>query len=477
MAALSSLIEYKDLTSYVISLPKTVIEKIFDHPTTCLTIFRELPELAKIFVTRLLLLNQEVPQTTINSWINSKYQDESKKALNILTNLGIWQEVKTQGGMPAKMLKKTFRENLFKGIFLQTKEPPQVTESGEDGTSGAATANTLDMRVIEKLDHYAVERWESVLKYIVNPKDSRNQICNSTKEVLKFAGLMKSINENESQSEDEDSVVLTASAFQFLLWNRKLQIWYFILQLLEYCWQKKNMELAECLTLLFELSFSTFGKDYSCEEYSPGKVEFLQELRALGLVFMKTRKIKRFYPTRLVIQLVNGVNNTTTDIATKEDNGYIIVETNYRVYAYTNSHLQISLLALFSELMYRFPNMVVGILSRESVREAFKMGITAQQIVNFLRSNAHPQIATRKPVIPEVVIDQIFIWYAERNRLKFSEGVFYGQFNSDDDYLSLRNYAKDIDSLIWSNDTRRLMVVKKTAHDAIKKYYKQNKKA
>ena len=32
--------DYKDLTSYIISLPKGVIEKIFDHPTTCLAIFR-----------------------------------------------------------------------------------------------------------------------------------------------------------------------------------------------------------------------------------------------------------------------------------------------------------------------------------------------------------------------------------------------------------------------------------------------------
>ena len=69
-----NLIEYKDLTSYITSLPLTVIEKIFDHPTTCLTIFRELPELAKNFVMRLLLISQEVPKVTIDSWVDPKYQ-------------------------------------------------------------------------------------------------------------------------------------------------------------------------------------------------------------------------------------------------------------------------------------------------------------------------------------------------------------------------------------------------------------------
>ncbi|RNA05110.1 general transcription factor IIH subunit 4 [Brachionus plicatilis] len=157
----------------------------------------------------------------------------------------------------------------------------------------------------------------------------------------------------------------------------------------------------------------------------------------------------------MVIQLANGV--TTGVEYEKDDKGYIIVETNYRIYAYTDSNLKISLLALFSDLMFRFPNMVVASITRESVREAFKMGITGQQIVNFLRSNAHPQISSRKPVLPETVSDQVHFWYNERNRLKFFEGVFYGQFNSDDDFLSLKNYARDIDALIWFNDSKRLM--------------------
>ena len=40
--------------------------------------------------------------------------------------------------------------------------------------------------------------------------------------------------------------------------------------------------------LLFELSFSTFGKAYSWENFSPTKEFFLQELRTIGLVYMKT---------------------------------------------------------------------------------------------------------------------------------------------------------------------------------------------
>ena len=68
---------------------------------------------------------------------------------------------------------------------------------------------------------------------------------------------------------------------------------------------------------------------------------------------------------------------------------YIVVETNYRVYAYTDSSLQIALLGLFTEILYRwrcrgiifklkhklvfrFPNLCVGVITRDSCRQAFR---------------------------------------------------------------------------------------------------------
>ena len=60
----------------------------------------------------------------------------------------------------------------------------------------------------------------------------------------------------------------------------------------------------------------------------------------------------------------------------------IIVETNYRVYAYTTSDLQIALLKLFVAVQYRLANLAVGVISRESVRDALTHGITSSQVCN-----------------------------------------------------------------------------------------------
>ena len=93
----------------------------------------------------------------------------------------------------------------------------------------------------------------------------------------------------------------------------------------------------------------------------------------------------RFYPTRLALNIATGQNKPVARDIEKE--GYIIVETNYRVYAYSNSNLQVALLGLFCEMLYRFPNLVVSILTRESVRQALRSGITAAQIVGSVVQN------------------------------------------------------------------------------------------
>ncbi|MEQ2293251.1 General transcription factor IIH subunit 4, partial [Ameca splendens] len=106
------------------------------------------------------------------------------------------------------------------------------------------------------------------------------------------------------------------------------------------------------------------------------------------------------------------------------------------------SELQIALVALFSEMLYRFPNVVVAQLTRESVQQAIANGITAQQIIHFLRTRAHPVLLTQTPVLPPTITDQIRLWELERDRLQFTEGVLYNQFLSQADFEVLRDRAQ-----------------------------------
>ncbi|XP_026518056.1 general transcription factor IIH subunit 4-like, partial [Terrapene carolina triunguis] len=186
------------------------------------------------------------------------------------------------------------------------------------------------------------------------------------------------------------------------------------------------------------------------------------------------RKSRRYYPTRLAINLSSGISGTTTDT---HNQGFVVVETNYRVYAYTDSELQIALIALFSEMQYRFPNLVVAHVTRESVQQAIANGITAEQIIHFLRTRAHPVMLRQTPVLPPTITDQIRLWELERDRLRFSEGVLYNQFLSQVDFELLRNHARDLGVLVFENPAKRLMVVTPAGHSDVKRFWKRQKQS
>jgi transcription initiation factor TFIIH subunit 4 len=96
------------------------------------------------------------------------------------------------------------------------------------------------------------------------------------------------------------------------------------------------------------------------------------------------------------------------------DKGFLVTETNYRISAYTNSNLHLSILSTFTKLLLRFDTFVVAHMTRETIQEAFQVGITARQITQFLRSNAHRKtIEVHGPLhcVPPTVIAQVTFEY------------------------------------------------------------------
>ena len=86
------------------------------------------------------------------------------------------------------------------------------------------------------------------------------------------------------------------------------------------------------LTGLIRVQVGLKFQDYSTEGMNETQQVFLQHLREFGLVYQRKRKEKRYYPTRLAINLTSGVSGLSTQAQSK---GYLMVETNYRIYAYT----------------------------------------------------------------------------------------------------------------------------------------------
>lgn len=221
---------------------------------------------------------------------------------------------------------------------------------------------------------------------------------------------------------------------------------------------------------MFQLSFLTFGKCYPIDGLSPTQKLILPDLREFGIIYQRRASSTEFYPTQLALTLSSGkvdflANDKTTD-------KFVVIEPNYRLYAYTNDELQISIMSLFVKMKYHLPNMAMGVITRESIRAALMNGITAKEIVQYLHQHAHPEMAKNTPVLPETVQDQIRLWESERNRVSYERGVLYDGFPSSQYYQDLLKYATDIGVVIWSNTQRKIIMVTEEGHEELRKYLK-----
>jgi transcription initiation factor TFIIH subunit 4 len=157
---------------------------------------------------------------------------------------------------------------------------------------------------------------------------------------------------------------------------------------------------------------------------------------------------------------------------------------------------------MFVDLHTKFPNMVTGVLSRNSIRRALNCGITAQQLVEYMTAHAHPEMGVAGtaggPTVPATVVDQILLWEAEKNRLVMTEGVWlllfghrtcmltrivrqlhpgylYQGFLTQEEYSLALQYAQGMGIVAWSDDTSRNLFIRGPEGHAMLKGFLQRR--
>lgn len=181
-------------------------------------------------------------------------------------------------------------------------------------------------------------------------------------------------------------MAITSKGFQFLLEDVNTQLWDLLLLYLK----AAEQDVVEVLGFLFLLGSLELGRCYSTEGLSDTRVRMLQDLVDYGLAYQPSPDASLFYPTRLATTLTSsatslvasarpGVSNGQQTEA-PADEGFLVIETNFKVYAYTANPLNIAVLNLFLSLKSRFPNFVTAQITRESIRRGLDNGITANQV-------------------------------------------------------------------------------------------------
>ncbi|KAK7897874.1 RNA polymerase II transcription factor B 52 kDa subunit [Exophiala xenobiotica] len=470
---------------YLETLPGTQFYRLYRSPASALAIFRKrLSSLAKSFVMMLLYLPRPMPVKQLEMFVKDTSRGEREHALDLLHRYHIFRDV-TFNSTKAYSLTQDFARSLRRALTgaADRKSFGQVTNVPE---SSKVT--------IHDLDEYSRQRWEGILGYMVgssaNPLDTEQTAIQPSSGVIELlkAGHLIELSGTYSRGQ---AAKITKEGFAFVLQDINTQIWALLFLYVDNA-EVFEMDKVDVLSFLFLVSSLELGLAYSTSALDETQQRCLSDLVSFGIVFQPTRNdgspVDYFYPTRLATTLTSdsgttlSATNTTIGSSLSASSsgaakGFIIVETNYRLYAYTSSALQIALLSLFVNLRSRHPNLVAGKMSKASVQRAVQAGITAEQIISYLTAHAHPQMRRHAqaeqaqlqarstepgrvvPILPATILDQIHLWQLERDRMTTTAGFLLKDFSNNADYEAPCRYADETGVLVWKNDKKRMFFV------------------
>lgn len=445
----------RDFMGMVANLPAAKVDTLYESHWTCQAVFRSLPPLAKMYVLRLLYLEVAVVGKLMEEWILPDYHAKHRVAMDRLEQLRVLLLASEGKRDPSYKLNPKFQKQLRQAL----------TSGGGPPREPLSSNIAVRLPSAAELDSYAMKQWEGVLLQLVStafPESSHDHPHDRfVVQTFQRAGLLDS---------GTGLVKLTEAGFQFLLMDTNYQLWQIIREYISAA-EDRGINNVELIRFLLELGFHVVGEPYNRNTLTGTEQMVLEEIAVLGLVQVQQGMKERwFIPTKLAANLATSLSEVTSQ---RPSEGFLIIETNFRLYAYTASKLQIQILRLFARIEYQLPNLTVGIINKESVNTAFASGITAEQIITFMQQNAHPHVAQKVPSVPETVSDQIRLWESDSNRVQYVPACFYDDFPSKEIFESVCVYARDRSGLVWQDDSKRRLVVRADLHEEIRAYIRQ----
>lgn len=429
---------------YLEGLPGTTFTKLYQQPSTALAVFRRmLPHLAKTIVMGMLYMPTPFAAKDLETWVkpDGESTQARDKAVSILARLRIMSEQPGKDGKPSYVLAPAFAKALRLAL----------TGGGNHRSFGVPSTEPEKAHVtVDFLDTFARRQWEAILYYVVGSANT-----SLSGEVDISAGTKQLLQKGMFVATKAKHTYITKQGFEFLLQEINAQVWTLLIVYLEVS-AELQMDSVDVLSFLFTLGSLELGVSYSTSNLTPTQLQMLEDLTDFGLVYRPSPSSTHYYPTRLATTLTSdspALPNNSMPAATGEtagtnpatgsdEKGFIIVETNYRLYAYTSSPLLISIISLFADLKTRYPNLITAKLGKRSIQQAITAGITSEQIISYLTTHAHPVLRHATPILPPTVVDQIRLWQLEGERMTTHSGFLIKDVGSAEDYEKAVRYAE-----------------------------------
>mmetsp|Transcript_15129 Transcript_15129/g.48247 ORF Transcript_15129/g.48247 Transcript_15129/m.48247 type:complete len:451 (+) Transcript_15129:1-1353(+) len=442
-----------DVLRFARELDAVELARMYKNAWSVQVFFQALPPISQQYILRLSCVPVPVPVDLVDQWCHSDEaaQEKHREAILVLDQFRLLERteaVKSTGARATLRLVDDFRKSLQSAMGSGAKAPWEKARK-----KLAAAGAVVKPPQLEVLDQHARGQWTDVLRVLVGAQVSSAFSGRLVVDLLLDAGFATIVRDRGTH---RMQVLQSGWAFLLKPTHEQLRI------LLMHYFRKKRAERwpgDAVLSVLFMLSFCVVGTGYPRTALSELESRVLDDLAGMGLALYADDGL--FYPTHLGVNVMFGGG---TDA---EQSMQLYVETNFRLYAYVKSSLDVHLLKTFAEIKSRLPQFVVARLCRESVHAAYEAGITPKQLISFLESYSHPNAKRRLSIVPEDVKDQLYLWERERHRIKSRKARLL-IFEQSKVYEAARHAARMSRALLWSSDAEKRIVVAEEGYREVK---------
>jgi hypothetical protein len=243
--------------------------------------------------------------------------------------------------------------------------------------------------------------------------------------------------------------------------------------------------LAHTETTGAEGTFRSVGLEHFAAMSAAGKRSLTAEGWSGGLEGQAFSKSKAEADAEAVAMSTSKASRVHESVGVKmfvERNFRIYAETTEMVHAYllgecsccqTPDNRSLAVAALFAEVEYRLPLMIIARLTRSSIGKALDLGMDAVLIRSYLDRHAHPKARSTGVGVPDNVKDQIYLWEQERNRLVATESVMLSATTpptptSEREWEFTVDFLVKNDGVLFRDDSRRVVVAPLAAFDKLR---------
>jgi transcription initiation factor TFIIH subunit 4 len=449
------------------ALPKEKLQELFVDAHlgqfVVKAVLQQIPPTAQQIVVRLRCTGGKFPAKLVKVWLNTKEHQHIIAAMDkwgILETRSATAFDESSGNLE---LSKRFFEGLCAALCNLNSSPWTPIDIQQQPIEIRESIK-ISGDVLEK---HTQERWDAVLHFLVGSSGHPAPPLAMVNFLLE-TGLMQPDPEYRGKNKDEAMLVITESGYDFMLQDVQHQVWHFVAQYL-YTVERHDKEQGtdrrkHALLFLLSLCFAKVGEPYSTsslsKEYRGTEYEgdvvsepsalisflevFIKDLSHFGLVYTKkVAKSTVFYPTRIASQLA-GISSKTT------------------VYSLSTKALEASIADPSPKESSHF--------TRDAVKSAFNLGITAKQILKFLEKHAHPKLRVPgESPLPPNVVDQIWLWDREMSRVVFRKVYQHECLLGQSEFEAVLEEAKRTHAHVWSSSGRQRLLL---SYDQLEKMQK-----